>query len=139
MQNIFGRLKVHPAMSTARRKPKPKPKPVREMSVFDDRPPVVVSTREMSDLFSVTRKTIDAWANEGRVARLGYGRFDLKMSVKRWVLSSRPVTQADIDQINREIAYSELVKHLSADERWALLMAEEREIAASERRARRRG
>ena len=70
--------------------------------------PVIVDATEMAFLFLVTRKTIAAWANEGRITRLGHGRYDLKESVRKWHLWNKPVTQADIDQINREIEWSEV-------------------------------
>ena len=75
--------------------------------------PVIVDATEMAFLFLVSRKTVAEWANDAWIVRTSHGKYDLKESIRRWMLWRKPVTQADIDQINREIAWSESVKHLT--------------------------
>lgn len=104
--------------------------------------PVVVDATEMAFLFLVTRKTVAEWANEGRIVRLGHGRYDLKESIRRWMLWKKPVTQEDLDQIQREIEWSELVKHLTPKQleklMWDEMTPEERAQERAYRRELRR-
>jgi phage terminase Nu1 subunit (DNA packaging protein) len=61
-----------------KRKPKAKPKAKRKLA--SDLPPV--RTVELATMLGVTGKTIAAWAAAGVVKRIGYGKFDLALSVQ---------------------------------------------------------
>jgi phage terminase Nu1 subunit (DNA packaging protein) len=71
-----------------------------------------ITTAEAADLFSVTRKTVALWAQQGIMVKLRHGVFDLKESLQNWVAYQRCVFEGadnpmDLWQIRRDIAYAE--------------------------------
>ena len=71
-----------------------------------------ISTAEAAEVFSVTRKTIALWSQQGIMVKLRHGVFDLKKSLKNWAEYQRCIFEGADDplalwQIRQEIAWSE--------------------------------
>jgi hypothetical protein len=71
-----------------------------------------ISTAEAVEIFSVTRKTIAAWARDGIMEKISHGRYDLKKSLKNFISYQECVHQGydnplDTWMIRRDIAWSE--------------------------------
>jgi hypothetical protein len=71
-----------------------------------------ISTAEAAELFSVTKKTIALWSQQGIMAKLRHGTYDLKRSLQNWTEYQRCIHEGAADpmllwQIRRDQRESE--------------------------------